>query len=198
MQGPASWSSKYYKYRLEVYSPWSQRMEILEATDPYSRSLAADGARTQVWVCWRMHRLSSASVSSQCLAWVVTGAFRLIRRSTTPPGLAPVVCKQGSNMGLRPFPPSTTSPTLHVPWKSDTRINSLKCSGLMLQIVDLSAPELAPEGWKEESAPPQGPFTDISVYELHIRDFSATDSTVPKHLQGKYLAFSLVRNPLLL
>ena len=51
MQGPASWNGKYYKYRLEVYSPWSQRMEVLEATDPYSRSLAADGARTQVGVC---------------------------------------------------------------------------------------------------------------------------------------------------
>ena len=51
MQGPASWTGKYYKYRLEVYSPWSQRMKMLEATDPYSRSLAADGARTQVRAC---------------------------------------------------------------------------------------------------------------------------------------------------
>ena len=78
-----------------------------------------------------------------------------------------------------------------------TSTNDSNCSVPMLQIVDLSAPDLAPEGWEEESAPPQGPLTDISVYELHIRDFSATDSTVPEHLQGKYLAFSLVRNPLL-
>lgn len=77
-------------------------------------------------------------------------------------------------------------------------ITYLNCSVPMLQIVDLSAPDLAPEGWEEESAPPQGPLTDISVYELHIRDFSATDSTVPAHLQGKYLAFSLVCNPPLL
>ena len=47
-QGPATWCGKYYKYRVSVYNPWSQRMEVLEATDPYSRSLAADGARTQV------------------------------------------------------------------------------------------------------------------------------------------------------
>jgi pullulanase len=32
--------------------------------------------------------------------------------------------------------------------------------------------------------------TDISLYELHIRDFSASDETVPAHLRGKYLAFS--------
>jgi pullulanase/glycogen debranching enzyme len=30
----------------------------------------------------------------------------------------------------------------------------------------------------------------MSVYELHIRDFSASDSTVPERLRGKYLAFS--------
>ena len=61
-----------------------------------------------------------------------------------------------------------------------------------MQIIDLSAPDLAPEGWAEEASPPQGPFTDISVYELHIRDFSASDGTVPEHLRGKYTAFSLV------
>ena len=65
---------------------------------------------------------------------------------------------------------------------------------LLLQIIDLSAPDLAPEGWAEETLPLQGPFTDISVYELHIRDFSASDNTVPDHLKGKYLAFSLVRS----
>lgn len=30
----------------------------------------------------------------------------------------------------------------------------------------------------------------MSVYELHIRDFSASDPTVPERLRGKYLAFS--------
>ena len=61
-----------------------------------------------------------------------------------------------------------------------------------LQIINLSAPDLAPEGWAEEASPTQGPFTDISVYELHIRDFSASDGTVPERLRGKYLAFGLV------
>lgn len=30
----------------------------------------------------------------------------------------------------------------------------------------------------------------MSVYELHVRDFSACDSGVPAQLRGKYLAFS--------
>ena len=46
-QGPGSWRGRYYKYRLRVYNPWSRQVETLESTDPYARSLAADGARTQ-------------------------------------------------------------------------------------------------------------------------------------------------------
>jgi pullulanase/glycogen debranching enzyme len=66
---------------------------------------------------------------------------------------------------------------------------------MIVQIIDLSAPALEPEGWSLEASPPQGPFTDISVYELHIRDFSASDETVPDDLRGKYLAFALVGLP---
>jgi pullulanase len=29
----------------------------------------------------------------------------------------------------------------------------------------------------------------MSVYELHVRDFSASDATTPEHLRGRYLAF---------
>ena len=47
VQGPSDWLGKYYKYRLRVFSPWSRTVETLETTDPYSRSVAADGARTQ-------------------------------------------------------------------------------------------------------------------------------------------------------
>ena len=61
--------------------------------------------------------------------------------------------------------------------------------------MDLAAPDLAPAGWRGERAPAGGTFTDISVYELHIRDFSASDATVPERLRGKYGAFALVRLP---
>ena len=39
---------KYYKYRVRVYCPWTRRVETVESTDPYSRSLAANGERTHV------------------------------------------------------------------------------------------------------------------------------------------------------
>ena len=45
---PASWLWKYYTYRVRVYDVWTQQIQTFETTDPYSYSLAADGARTQV------------------------------------------------------------------------------------------------------------------------------------------------------
>ena len=58
------------------------------------------------------------------------------------------------------------------------------------QIVDLSDPWLAPAGWRSLQKPPLAAPTDISIYELHVRDFSETDETVPEGLRGTFLAFT--------
>ncbi|KAG2423818.1 hypothetical protein HXX76_014978 [Chlamydomonas incerta] len=100
---PAGWLWSYYTYRVTVYCPWTARVETVESTDPYSRGLAADGARTQ--------------------------------------------------------------------------------------IVDLEHPDTMPGGWHAHAPPALAQWTDISVYELHVRDFSMTDAAVPPPLRGKYLAF---------
>ena len=47
VQGEKAWLGRYYTYRLRVYSPYSCGVETFQTTDPYSGSLAADGARTQ-------------------------------------------------------------------------------------------------------------------------------------------------------
>ncbi|KAL6752790.1 glycoside hydrolase superfamily [Haematococcus lacustris] len=111
--GPGVWSCSlppsalftFYKFRVRVYCPQSVRMEVSEATDPYSRSLAADGERSQI----------------------------------VPP--------------------------------------------------DLEHPLLMPPGWHGHDVPRVAAWTDISLYELHIRDFSAADDSVPEALRGTYLAF---------
>jgi pullulanase/glycogen debranching enzyme len=58
-------------------------------------------------------------------------------------------------------------------------------------IVDLNAPALQPEGWNT-SPRPDKPLaaTDLVIYELHLRDFSAADASVPAADRGKYLAFT--------
>ncbi|GAB3102190.1 alpha-1,6-glucosidase domain-containing protein [Lysobacter terrae] len=58
-------------------------------------------------------------------------------------------------------------------------------------IADLDAPALKPAGWDDAPRPPPlAAQTDLSIYELHVRDFSIGDETVPAPHRGKYLAFT--------
>jgi pullulanase-type alpha-1,6-glucosidase len=58
-------------------------------------------------------------------------------------------------------------------------------------LVDLSDASLAPEGWSAVSKPAFAGQKDLTVYELHVRDFSAADETVPEELRGTFAAFGL-------
>ena len=56
-------------------------------------------------------------------------------------------------------------------------------------IADLSA--LAdPAGWDGLRKPALAQPVDSAIYELHVRDFSAGDATVPAGHRGGYLAFT--------
>jgi len=58
-------------------------------------------------------------------------------------------------------------------------------------IADLSDPQLKPAGWDRHAAPQRVKApTDMAIYELHVRDFSIDDATVPAAQRGKYLAFT--------
>ena len=58
-------------------------------------------------------------------------------------------------------------------------------------VLDLEDPATKPEGWVDDRRPDtvQG-NTDLVVYELHVRDFSRDDASVPAQHRGKYLAFT--------
>jgi pullulanase len=62
-------------------------------------------------------------------------------------------------------------------------------SGLS-QIVDLGSAALAPAGWSSTRAPAPIPSARQEIQELHIRDFSVADGTVPAGDRGGYLAFT--------
>ncbi|MFI6118678.1 pullulanase-type alpha-1,6-glucosidase [Streptomyces sp. NPDC051064] len=59
-------------------------------------------------------------------------------------------------------------------------------------VVDLDDPKLAPRGWSGLKKPAAVPMRDAQIQELHIRDFSVTDTT-SKH-PGEYLAFTDTRS----
>jgi pullulanase-type alpha-1,6-glucosidase len=57
-------------------------------------------------------------------------------------------------------------------------------------VADLSARETKPKGWDEHSNPAAIPATKQQIQELHVRDFSSADTTVPADERGTYLAFT--------
>jgi pullulanase/glycogen debranching enzyme len=68
---------------------------------------------------------------------------------------------------------------------------SLDANSQHSYIADLGAPSLKPSGWDLHVAPSTtATQEDMTIYELHVRDFSANDPTVPAAHRGKFLAFT--------
>ena len=67
---------------------------------------------------------------------------------------------------------------------------SLSTNSRRSQIVNLDDPALKPAGWDALRKPPLAAPEDIALYELHLRDFSINDQTVPAPHRGTYLAFT--------
>lgn len=57
-------------------------------------------------------------------------------------------------------------------------------------VVDLAAPLTKPFFWRLVPKPPLASPNDIVLYELHVRDFSISDGTVPEQDRGKFTAFN--------
>ena len=57
-------------------------------------------------------------------------------------------------------------------------------------LADLEDPALAPDGWRRLRKPRLAQPEDSTIYELHVRDFSISDETVPPAHRGTYLAFT--------
>jgi len=71
------------------------------------------------------------------------------------------------------------------PYSIDIALNGTKS-----RITDLESDETKPEGWDHVTSPPLRSFSDMSLYELHVRDFSVNDLTVSPAHRGMYEAFN--------
>ncbi|HEY5874045.1 MAG TPA: pullulanase-type alpha-1,6-glucosidase, partial [Ilumatobacteraceae bacterium] len=56
--------------------------------------------------------------------------------------------------------------------------------------IDLSDKAHKPKTWEKTKSPVIDQPVDRTIYELHIRDFSITDETVPQNERGTYQAFT--------
>ncbi|XP_015170912.1 pullulanase 1, chloroplastic isoform X2 [Solanum tuberosum] len=75
---------------------------------------------------------------------------------------------------------------------NDPYARGLSADGKRTLLVNLDSDDVKPEGWDnlQDEKPNLLSFSDVSIYELHVRDFSASDPTVSHEFQGGYLAFT--------
>lgn len=67
-------------------------------------------------------------------------------------------------------------------WVKATGVNGKRAA-----IIDFS--ETNPDGWENDVHPPLKNYTDIMLYEVHVRDFSISQTSGMKN-KGKFLAFT--------
>jgi pullulanase/glycogen debranching enzyme len=67
----------------------------------------------------------------------------------------------------------------------------LGTDGRRAMVVDLDDARFKPEGWDAHPRPPAPENNvDMVLYELHVRDFSRDDASVPPEHRGRYLGFA--------
>lgn len=71
---------------------------------------------------------------------------------------------------------------------------SLSTNSQRSQIVNLDDPSLKPAGWDELQKSFLVGLEDIIIYELHLRDFSIFDETVPEPYRGTFMAFTKTKS----
>ena len=89
---------------------------------------------------------------------------------------------------VRVYAPSTRSIVENLvtdPYSIDLAMNATKS-----RVTDVDAAGNKPAGWDADRAPALARVNDLSIYELHVRDFSVGDGTVPAEHRGTYLAFT--------
>ncbi|QHN78603.1 hypothetical protein HN51_055823 [Arachis hypogaea] len=79
-------------------------------------------------------------------------------------------------------------------YANDPYARGLSADGRRTFLINIDSDELKPDGWDNlaDEKPVLHSFSDISIYEMHIRDFSANDLSVEPEFRGGYLAFTLL------
>ena len=66
----------------------------------------------------------------------------------------------------------------------------LSLNGIKSRLTDLSDPRTKPDDWDEHRSPEIQSKNELTIWELHVRDFSASDASVPAERRGTYLGFA--------
>lgn len=75
-------------------------------------------------------------------------------------------------------------------WVTDPYSLNTSINGKRSQFINLADADLKPEGWDSLAKPAFTAPEDMVIYELHVRDFSIGDQTVPVAERGTFAAFA--------
>ena len=110
-------------------------------------------------------------------------------RETSGTADAPIAAGCQYLWEVRVYVPSTLQVETNI--VTDPYSTALTTDSTRSVAVDLADPRLSPEQWAHAPARPVRNDSARSIYELHLRDFSAADETVPPELRGTYRAFTV-------
>jgi pullulanase/glycogen debranching enzyme len=172
--------------RVQHAAALDEKFAAAEAITDLGVTVAGDGARFRVWaptarrvaLCLYPDATAPATASAPMQRDAATGAW----------SLSPAQGGQYYTYLVDVFVPGTGWVRNRV---TDPYSVSLSADSKRSFVANLDDPALMPEGWAQA---PRGrdlaAATDAMVYELHVRDFSIGDATVPDAHRGKYLAFT--------
>ena len=110
-------------------------------------------------------------------------------RETSGTADAPIAAGCQYLWEVRVYVPSTLQVETNI--VTDPYSTALTTDSTRSVAVDLADPRLSPKQWAETPAPAVRNDSARSIYEPHLRDFSAADETVPPELRGTYRAFTV-------
>jgi len=153
----------------------------------------ADAARADLGPTWRGPRptLSLWAPTAQDVAAVVAGRRTPMKRQAD--GTWTVTGPASWKGAAYTFDVRVWSPTageVVTNRVTDPYSLALTTNSQQSLLVDLADAALAPSGWAATKPPAIAQPEDRNVYELHVRDFSIGDETVPAAERGTYLAFA--------
>ncbi len=105
-------------------------------------------------------------------------------------GVRSAVLRSGARylLEVRVFQPRTQQ--VEVSLVTDPYSVALTLNSTRSVAIDLSDKAFMPRVWRKTAAPQLSRSVGSTIYELHVRDFSVNDSSVPKAHRGSYLAFN--------
>jgi pullulanase/glycogen debranching enzyme len=96
-------------------------------------------------------------------------------------------------LGVTVYVPSANDVLLNVvtdPYAITLSADTADTADPRSQFVNLNDTDLKPDNWDTLTKPALQNFEDITIYEMHIRDFSINDLTVAEADRGTYMAFT--------